>query len=696
MKLYLLKLPPLLATIILYCCVGLSAQDIKERSYTLQSITVTADTSIVRDAGITKVDFPIMQHMVTALGEGDVIKYIQTIPGIAAGVEGTSSFYVRGGNLGNNVVTIDGVRLYGYGHLLGITSAFSNDIVGNANFNVGGFSAESYNLLASHINITTKEPNFKDSDIKLGVSNFMLSSYASSPIIKDKLAFEISARISPLSMEYKVGEEWLDKRMEVFNNLTAQVYDIFGKVSWKPHKKHTINTSFFYSTDNLSYGDINVNSYDKMYWENMISNLEWICNISKTWKSKANISYNNYKSGQALERILQNHHNYLAINSGIEELSINTSLSHIFSHKWSLLLGARATSSNFNPGSTKEYNGSTENTYENKTKNLLGNVYSELKFEIPDKYRLSLVLRGNYFIGKRGKQDEYRRFEPEISFSASKRITKWMGVEATFDRLAQYYHTLEGIPLGWSLDMIVPSSENLIPEKGTQYYGGIYFKPAKNHKFSIGAYYKEMDNLIYFEKANEFFGQTLSGWKNFIKTGNGKSKGIEFLYQKNGERLNYKIAYTFSKTTRFFPELNNGHIFRAKFDRPHILNVTTDYIFHSTDKKEYGVNLLFNFQSGNLESVKSGFYPNIVPGYDFVLDYYSGFNNIRLEDYLRIDLGTYAKWKNKKNTHNLQVGIYNVTNRHNIFSLYYDSDEKIWKKVYVFPIMPSISYKIEF
>ena len=160
-----------------------------------------------------------------------------------------------------------------------ITSAFSNDIVGNAYFNVGGFSAECYNLLASHINITTKEPNFKDSDVKLGVSNFMLSSYASSPIIKDKLAFEISARISPLSIEYKAGKEWLDKRIEVFNNLTAQVYDIFGKVSWKPHKKHTINTSFFYSTDNLSYGDINVNSYDKMYWENMISNLEWICNI---------------------------------------------------------------------------------------------------------------------------------------------------------------------------------------------------------------------------------------------------------------------------------------------------------------------------------------------------------------------------------------------------------------------------------
>ena len=142
---------PVLALTLLLGINTLAAQEIKEKQDTLQTITVTADSSVVRPAGLTQVDLPRMQQMVTALGEGDVIKYIQTVPGIAVGVEGTSSFYVRGGNLGNNVVTVDGVRLYGYGHLLGLTSAFSNDIVGNANFSVGGFSAESYNLLASHI-----------------------------------------------------------------------------------------------------------------------------------------------------------------------------------------------------------------------------------------------------------------------------------------------------------------------------------------------------------------------------------------------------------------------------------------------------------------------------------------------------------------------------------------------------------------
>ena len=327
----------------------------------------------------------------------------------------------------------------------------------------------------------------------------------------------------------------------------------------------------------------------------------------------------------------------------------------------------------------------------------MGNLYSELKYSNKDRLQMALSLRGSYFIGEKSKYDEYKGFEPEVSFNASARLTKWMGVEATYDRLVQYYHTLEGIPLGWSLDMIVPSSRQLHPETGIQYYGGLYFKLAKNHRFSVGAYYKEMTDLIYFEKASEFFGQqAMSGWKEFINVGEGKSQGIEFLYQKSGKKLNYKVAYTFSETTRFFPELNDGKEFRAKFDRPHVLNATADWLFYSTDNKEYGANLLVSYQSGNMESVKSGTYPGFVPGYDVSLDYYSGFNNKRLEHYMRVDVGAYAKWKKPKVTHNLQLGIYNLTNRHNIFSLYYDVDEDIWKKVYVFPIMPSISYRVEF
>ena len=209
-------------------------------------------------------------------------------------------------------------------------------------------------------------------------------------------------------------------------------------------------------------------------------------------------------------------------------------------------------------------------------------------------------------------------------------------------------------------------------------------------------YYKEYENLIFFEKASDFFGQSLTGWKEFVKVGDGESKGVEFLYEKTGNDLNFKVAYTFSETMRFFPQLNEGVPFRAKFDRPHILNATVDYRFMCNKDVECGANFMLSYQSGNMETVQSGTYPGILPGYDVDFNYYSGFNNFRLEDYIRADIGWYGIWKRDRCTHNLKLGVYNITNRHNIFSLYYDSDESTWKKVYVFPIMPSINYRVEF
>ena len=669
-----------------------------ERKDTLQTIIVTADSLVVRPTGVLKVDLPQMQHMVSVLGEGDVIKYIQTMPGVSAGVDGTSSFYVRGGNIGNNVVTIDGVRLYGYGHLLGITSAFSNDIVGRADFIVGGFGAESYNLLASHIDIITKEPNFKEFESKLGVSNFMVSGYASAPIKKDKLAFEVVARVSPIPLWYEIGKGMLEDKSQYFKNLKAGVYDIYGKLTYKHSNVHTINSSIFYSLDKFGYGDMDVSSFDRMDWHNIVGNIEWLCNISPKWSVKTNISYNNYKSSQTQERVLDDIYNKLLIKSSIEEISINSSFKYLISDKFDLKIGVRGTRSTFNPGSSQVYKSipTANNDVNNKTKNYLLNLYSELKYNNKDKFRFSLSVRGNYFVGEKGGSDQYNGIDPEISLSAGVKLTRWMGIEATFDKLVQYYHTLEGIPLGWSMDMIVPSSQKIHPERGIQYYGGLYFKIARDHRFSVGAYYKKMENLIYFEKASEFFNQSMSGWKEFIKIGEGNSEGVEFLYQKSGKRLNYKIAYTLSKTTRLFPELNKGKEFRAKFDRPHVLNATADYLFYTKGAKEYGANVLISYQSGNMESVKSGTYPSQIPGFDISLDYYSGFNNKRLEDYMRVDVGAYAKWKRPRVTHNLQLGIYNLTNKHNIFSLYYDSDEDEWKKVYLFPILPSISYSVEF
>lgn len=679
------------------------AQELKTMSDTLKSIIVTADSIKSRPAGLVKIDAASSRRMVTAMGEGDVIKYIQTLPGISAGVESSSSFYVRGGNVGNNVVTLDGVRLYGYGHLLGITSVFPNTIVGDVDFNVGGFSAESSNMLASHIAVHTTDGNFSKAQGEASVSNFIVGAYATAPIIEDKVAFVAAARVSPLQLEYAAGKSLLKKNTDLFNDVKASVYDLFGKVTYKVNDRHKVFGEVFYSMDKFGYGNAKGTSYDRMEWNNFIGNLHWSWNIDRRSSVKAWLSYNSYGSNQNQEKMMANAYNRLGVESEIKETVAHLQYDYRWGRGLQLKLGAKRTGSDFAPGSSRIYGESGTSSIQNNgniTGNLLVTAYGELEYRKGDVGHVMVAIRGNRFsTEERGlywKRD-YKVSNPEISVSASARVLKWMGLEATYDNLCQYYHTLEGIPLGWSLDMIVPSSKTMAPENSVQYYAGMYFK-FKKHRLSAGGYYKELEDIVYFSEATEFFGSQLVSWKNFIELGTGTSKGIEILYEKGGEKLNYKIAYTWSKTDRTFSGVNDGKTFLAKYDRPHVLNVQGDYLFLKESGRVMGANLLFTFQSGNMESTKSATYLGVLPGWgeDIVLDYYSGINNLRLKDYIRLDLGWYAKFKKARVTHNVKAGIYNVLNRHNHFSLFYDNEDREWKQVYIYPIMPSLSYSIEF
>lgn len=681
-------------------CANLQSQDLKQMQDTLHSITVVADTIKSRPAGLVKIDARSTRRMVTALGEGDVMKYIQTLPGISTGVESSSSFYVRGGNLGNNVVTLDGVRLYGYGHLLGITSVFPTTVVKDVDFNIGGFGAESYNLLSSHIAIHTREGNFEQAQGEASVSNFIVGAFATAPIVREKISFVAAARVSPLQMEYSLGKGLLERNTDSFNDMRASVYDLFGKVTYKVNGRHKVYGEAFYSMDRFGYGNSKGTSYDRMEWSNFIGNVHWDWDITDRSSVRASVSYNSYGSSQSQEKTLEGVYNRLGVASQIDEAVANAHFSHRWGKGWEFQAGVRATRAEFAPGSSKVYEedgGSTTLGNRNGSDNMLATVYGQLLYRQGDAGHAMLAVRGNGFFADKGTPDDYSGYDPEVSLSGSKRLARWMGIEVTFDLLTQYYHTLEGIPLGWSLDMIVPSSKDLQPEGSVQYYGGLYFKH-KGHRLSVGGYYKELRDIIYFSEAADFFGSQLSSWKSFIETGEGTSKGVEVLYEKGGEKLSYKVAYTWSRTDRTFEGVNEGRTFLAKYDRPHVLNVQGDYLFVRGERKEMGVNLLFTFQSGNMESVKSATYTGHLPGWDkdIILDYYSGINNLRLREYTRLDLGLYGKFKRDRVTHNVKAGIYNVLDKHNHFSLYYDNEDKQWKQVYIFPIMPSLSYSVEF
>ena len=670
---------------------------------TLRGSVVFGEKSGAREAGTRIIKVKDFKNMVSAIGNADVVKYIQTLPGVSTGGEGSSAFYVRGGNLGSNLVTLDGVPLYGSSHLLGFTSVYSPDVISNVMFQVGGFTSEEGNLTASHIKLTSEEGEFKCFHGKTDVSNFILGTSFSTPLLKDKISLIGSVRFSPVGLEFR-ALKGLSSALDSIGSPRALVYDAFGKVNWRINDKHGLSLSAFNSMDAYSY-DYGANSEEHIQWSNLIGNLRYVGRLDDSWSVRAGLSYNKFSNAQGMVKILGATDNNLAVHSSINEATLSAYANYdgkIFHFQG----GVKGRYAKFNPATSQKITGGTllmssldSPASDHVTNCLTGTVHSQFELEKEGRYDFRASGRLNY--NRADRTDvmiKSNSFDPEASLLARMNVASWLGFEATADWTTQYYHTLEGVPLGWSMDLIVPSDNQFGPEKASQYYAGMFMSFDK-HRLSLGCYTKKMTNLVYFTDATALFSSAAAGWRDKIDIGKGTSKGLEFLYEKAGDNLNYRIAYTWSKTDRTFHNVNVGVPFPAKFNRPHILNVSCDYSISKNKHREIMVNTLFTYQSGHWETVASGYYQGfLIKEPDKVsLKYFTTVNNFEMPPYIRLDIGCSLKFNQDKRCHHtLNVGIYNVLNRHNPFSLTYDTKERTWKKVSIFPIMPSLNWIMEF
>lgn len=674
----------------------------KEVRDTLRGSVVIGQKSGPREAGTRIVKVEDFRNMVAATGAADVIKYIQTLPGVSTGGEGSSAFYVRGGNLGGNLLTLDGVPLYGSSHLLGFTSVYSPDIVSSAVFQVGGFTSEEGNLTASHVKLASGDGSFDRLHGKLNVSNFMLGGSLSMPVVKDRLSFSGSVRISPVGWELNALKSF-SSALDSIGSPKALVYDAFGKMSWRINDRHSLSLSAFNSLDAYSY-DYGVNSEEHIEWGNLIGNLLYDGRLNDRWKVHAGVSYNRFSNAQGMAKRLGSTDNDLVIRSSIREITASAQANldkKIFHYQG----GFKIRAASFDPATSQRISGgsllisSDSPATSHRTDCLTGMLHSQVEFEKEDRYDFRAAARLNYCrTNRKDVLEKSGSFDPEASLLARVNVTRWLGIEATADWTAQYYHTLEGIPLGWSLDLIVPSDNQFGPEKASQYYAGLFISAGK-HRMSVGCYTKNMRGLVYFTDATALFSSAAAGWREKIDIGEGSSKGVEFLYEKSGDKFSYRLAYTYSKTDRLFAEVNNGLSFPAKFNRPHILNVSAEYSIVKNKCRELALNVLFTYQSGHWETVAAGKYdgilitePDRVP-----LKYLTTVNNFEMPAYIRADLGCSLRFnQDRRIRHALNVGIYNLFNRHNPFSLTFDTEERTWKQISLFPIMPSLNWTMEF
>ena len=635
-------------------------------------------------------DLSSVSQVISPIGESDLIKYIQTQPGVSPGLEGSSAYYVRGGNQGNNLVEIDGVRLFANSHLLGVSTAFPNEVVSDAAFHSGDFSGEHANMLSSFLQVKTKDGNLDKAEGGISLTPFFLTGQASLPLVKDKLSLTVCTRYSPLGLLYNAASKvssW-NGGFSFPTEIQSSINDVYVKLYWKTGERSSISLSWFRTHDEYHLAYIySFHRTDDMEWGDSFLNLCYDTALDGNWSFSGNTAYSIFSNSQYQKRQDYSSREMLAITSSVREITSAGKFVYDSGAPFRHSLGFKSGYIFFSPAS---YLGDFQSDIplSSNSRHLLASVWYQTDWVVSDLLFAKAMGRVSYFNGL---------FMPEASLGASLNYTSGFGIHLSLDRLYQYYHLIEGLPVGWSLDYYVPASRQIRPESSLQGLLKGSFKKGC-HALTLGGYYKIYDNLVYYPESIRYFDTSArSGWENGLYSGSGKSYGLESNYSFTHPRFSASLSYTLSKTDRLFPLLNAGLRFPAQFDRPHILNLQLDSKLYKKGNTEFGLTGFFTFQSGHNESVKSGVYSIPYPwgGRSSNLDYYGGqLNNYRHPPYIRLDLGTYIHWQRGICDHRLNLGVYNVLNRHNPSVIFLDNSDRQWKQLSLFPMMPSISYRL--
>lgn len=643
------------------------------KTHTLPDVLVSHTEREKLTISKLETDVKGIRSVVSPLGEGDPIKWVQNLPGVTTGADGTTAFYVRGSNMGNNLFSIDGVPVYGYSHLLGMTTIIPQSAMQDVTLTKGGFDGRENNFTAAHLNVASKTP---DEKMNHGVSlnTFLLSAESEGNICKN-LSYLVSARISPLTCEYRAIRSALPDLLGDLEGFNANVGDIYGKLHWNTSHNSWLEASGMGSLDEYAFSR-EVDSDESMGWKNGIGMLRWHWNGKRT-VANVSASYNYYSSQQKQDKIFRGKENHLSLMSKLKETTVEAEGTTDRTERLKVGYGAKVRFASFEPGQVA--------SVRNKSDIMLGDAFLQGEYSIPEKLDIKAFVRLNYY---KNRQDENQSIDPEAGISARFRFNQHLTMESTFDRLVQYYHTLEGLPVGWSLDMIVPTVEKISPETSLQ--GGLNLAFNYGHHLaSIGGYYKKLNNLVYYKHAEDLFNGGMAAWQDKVAQGQGTSYGCEFLYIYEHKDLYARVSYTWSKTDRSgFEEVNDGKPFHARFDRRHVLNVLGQWRIFSAS---------LAMQSGHWETGAPEIYEmHVMGGEAWESQYFHGVNNYQMPMVLRLDLGYQRTFKTGDIEHELNLGLCNATNHFNPFMLYFDSKKEKWTALALLPILPTFSYKVSF
>jgi len=676
----------------------------------LQGVEIVADKSerISNDVQMSKVMVPIKQvrEIPALLGERDVFKVLQLMPGVRSGSEGNAGFYVRGGGPDQNLIILDDAPVYNAYHLFGFFSVFNGDAIKSIELYKGGFPARFGGRLSSVLDINMKDGNNEEfggeGSIGLISSRLMLEC----PIVKKKSSFIISGRRTYVDILAAPFQKFaFDDQVSGY-----YFYDLNAKVNYEINEKNRIYLSSYFGRDKF-YSNIEERDYKEsfnLFWQNFTSTFRWNHLFNNKLFSNTSLIYSKYKFdiGIKYEERLGDKYE-LDYFSGIRDYGLKYDMHYIPNSTHYIRMGITSTHHLFTP-SAFAVKGSLVNDIESKAKqikSLESAAYIEDEIKL-NRSKFNAGLRfTNFYVNKKS----YFSLEPRLMYSYM--INENLSFKASYAFMNQYIHLLSTTGISLPVDLWVPSTDIVKPKQSQQVAIG-FAQDFSNPAFSVSleGYYKTMRNIISYKEGASFistgtFDENQEfNYEDVVTTGNGKSYGVELLVQRKYGKLTGWVGYTLSWTKYKFDELNFGKEFWARHDRRHDISIVAIYKL----KEKITISGTWVFGSGDAITLQKAVFNGVThningyTGFNRVYDYGSR-NDFRMAPYHRLDLGVQfhknLSWGGKRT---IEVGLYNVYSRANPFFYYIGNEYSngksytVLKQVSLFPIIPSISYYLKF
>lgn len=669
----------------------------------LQEIVVSAKNNTNENVrspqmGLNKITMKDLDNVPVLFGEKDILKTIQLLPGVKAGGEGNTGFFVRGGAADQNLILLDEATVYNSSHLLGFFSTFNADALKDVSLYKGGMPAQYGGRLSSVLDVKMQDGNDKKYGLEGGIGLIASRIKAEGPIVKNKSSFMFSARRTYLDLLLSASPD------SALRGNTLNFYDINAKINYKFDDKNTLFLSGYFGQDNIGIKNLFAND-----WGNTTATIRLNHVFNGKLFANTSLIYNKYS--YAVE-ILDRNYN-AKVTSLIRDYNFKQDFQY-YTNKHIVRFGVQATHHRIAPSEITTSGPSSINplSIENRYGLELA-AYLSGEWTVNDKLNLLYGLRlssfsllgpGTFHTYASDKEitstTNYQKgafvstyIYPEPRFSASYNLGGQQSIKASYNRNTQNIHILTNASTGSPTDQYVMSSNNIKPEIADQLALGYFKNTVDNgYEFSAEVYYKWLQNQIDYRDGAEL--RANANVEAELLYGIGRAYGLELYGKKTKGRLTGWLSYTLSRTERKIEGINKGNYFLAKQDRTHDLALVAMY----NVSKRWTLSANYIYGTGNAVTYPAGKY-NIG---GLTTYYYAERNADRMPYTARLDVGATLKAKETKSfKSSWTFSVYNALNRHNPYAISFRDKENDPTKTEavqtsLFGIIPSVTYNFKF